>query len=99
LSRVDGVGFETSTALELELWQLWPALATMANVSQLLPEMSLGFKQYYKGQENWANKGPKVGLGQQRTNKRPNNCANKGQKYGHFGNFFFFLIDQHSPAN
>jgi hypothetical protein len=91
LSGVDGARFETSAGLELELWQLWPVSATMAGMSQLWVEIGLGFKQYHKGQENWANKGLKVGLGQQRTNKRPNNCANKGQKYGQLGHFFFFF--------
>jgi hypothetical protein len=68
LSGVDGTRFETLATLELELWQLWLASATMAGMSQLWAKISLGFKQYHKGQENRAKKGPKVGLGQQRTN-------------------------------
>jgi hypothetical protein len=77
--------------LNLNFQQLWLASAIMASMSQLWVEMSLGFKQYHKYQDNRANKGPKVGQGQQMTNKRPNNYANKGQKYRQLGLFFFFL--------
>jgi hypothetical protein len=34
LGAVDGTRFETSATLELELQQLWPALANMASMSQ-----------------------------------------------------------------
>ena len=44
MSRVDVAGFETSTALELELWQLLPTLASIVGISQLWAEMGLGFK-------------------------------------------------------
>jgi hypothetical protein len=81
---VDGARFETLAALELELRQLWPALATMAGMSQLWAEMGMGFKQYHIGQ-NWHEQHHKCQI--------INNglMAKYERKMGNLDLFFFFF--------
>jgi hypothetical protein len=75
LSGVDGVGFETSAALELELQQLRLAMATMASMSQLWAEMGLGLKQYHKGQAWVLNNTTKAKIGMGNTTMKYFTCV------------------------